>query len=167
MRGIKVWTVCVLFIAACGGSPTPAETPEEPIAETEPAPEPAPAPEPEAEGEGEEAPKEEAPAADPEFKDGMTVDEAIAVVPQGTSRVNVDQETLSQPLVDPKLYEPCKLKPNQHFKLKVAVWDGRAVGIDVDTQPKNDKVADCVKEQVRAVEWKDKVKSLNTVEYAL
>lgn len=130
-------------------------------------------PEPPAEetpAEGEEAPSEEpnpeASAAEPEFKEGMSVDEAINAVPQGTPRVNVEQEALSQPLLDVKLYEPCKLKPNSHFKLRVAIWDGRAVGIDVETQPKNEQLADCVKQQVRQVQWKDKVKSLNTVEFA-
>ena len=33
------------------------------------------------------------------------------------------------------------------------------------TQPKNETLADCVKQQVSQVQWKDKVKSLNTVEF--
>jgi hypothetical protein len=103
---------------------------------------------------------------DPEFRAGMTVNEAINAVPQGTERVNVDQEALEAPLVRQELYEPCKLTPSQHFKLRVAVWDGRAVGVDIETQPKNEKLAACLREQVEGVRWPSKAKSLNTVEYA-
>ena len=118
------------------------------------------------EGEGDEPAEEpKADAQEPEFKEGMTVDEAIAAVPQGVERVNVDQESLGKPLMDEKLYEPCKLKPTQHFKLRVAVWDGRAVGMDVTSQPVNKKLEECVKEQIAKLSWTKKVKSLNTVEY--
>lgn len=155
------------FVWACGGSETPAESPDvpnEPVAD-EPVSEPKEEPKSD-EGEGDE-PKEEpkGEAKEPEFKDGMTVDEAIAAVPQGVERVNVDQESLGKPLMDEKLYEPCKLKPTQHFKLRVAVWDGRAVGMDVTSQPANKKLEECVKEQIAKLSWTKKVKSLNTVEY--
>lgn len=174
MRGRKAWNIVASVAAlgllvACGGSTPPPETAEseEPV-EAQPEPEPVAAqPEPE---EGAEAPEEgsepKAPAGEPEFKEGMTVEEAISAVPQGAARENVDQEALSRPLLESKLYEPCKPKPNQHFKVKVAVWDGRAVGIDVDTDPKNDKLGDCVKQQVATVQWKDKVKSLNIVAFS-
>jgi hypothetical protein len=66
--------------------------------------------------------------------------------------------------MDPKLYESCKLGI-AHFKVKVAVWDGKAVGIDLTTIPNNPKLGDCIKGRIREVTWKDKVKSLNTVEY--
>jgi hypothetical protein len=104
--------------------------------------------------------------AEPEFREGMSVEEAINAVPQGTERENIDQETLARPLMDANLYAPCKPAANAHFKLKVAVWGGRAVGIDVEAKPKNDKLASCVKEQVSQLEWRDKVKSLNTVEFS-
>lgn len=155
-----------LFVA-CGGSTPPAEPPSEPepIAETPPPVAPAPEPtedEAAAEGEGDTKPA----ASEPEFKEGMSVEEAIAAVPQGAPRENVEQEALSQPLLDSKVYAPCKPKPNAHFKLKVAVWDGRAVGIDVTTQPENEQLAQCVKQQVSQLSWKDKVKSLNVVEFS-
>lgn len=156
--------LCLVW--GCGGSETPAESPDvpdEPVVEepTEPKEEPK-----SDEGEGDE-PKEEpsGDAKEPEFKEGMTVDEAITAVPQGVERVNVDQESLGKPLMDEKLYEPCKLKPTQHFKLRVAVWDGRAVGMDVTSQPANKKLEECVKEQIAKLSWTKKVKSLNTVEY--
>jgi len=103
-------------------------------------------------------------AAEPQFPEHASVAQAMAAIPQGTERSNIDPETLVQPIQDPTLYEPCKLG-TQHFKVKVAVWDGHAVGVDVTTT--NKKLAECVDTRVRSVEWKKKVRSLNTVEYAL
>jgi hypothetical protein len=105
-------------------------------------------------------------APDPEFRAGMSVNEAINAVPTGTERVNLDQEALEAPIVRAELYEPCKLTPSQHFKVRVAIWDGRAVGLDIETTPKNDKFAACLREQIESVRWQAKAKSLNTVEYA-
>lgn len=114
--------------------------------------------------EGEEKKKEGGEAPEPQFPENATVSQAIAAVPQGTERLNIEPDVLGQPLQDPKVYEPCKVG-TQHFKIKVAVWEGKAVGIDVDV--KNPKLADCIKQQIRGIEWQDKVKSLNTVEYAM
>ena len=97
----------------------------------------------------------------------MSVDEAVSAVPQGHERANIEQAALGKPLSDMKLYEPCGAKDKQHAKIRVAVWDGRAVGIDVSVTPKPDaKLAECIKAQIRTVTWRDKAKSLNTVEFA-
>jgi len=101
----------------------------------------------------------------PEFKANGSVLEAINAVPQGTPRLNIEQEALGRPLGNTELYEACK-PGNAHFKAKVAVWDGKAVGLDLTTTPKNPKFADCVAEKIRALTWQDKVKSLNIVEYS-
>ncbi len=100
----------------------------------------------------------------PSFPDNASVAQAIAAVPKGTQRSNIDAETLGEPLNKPELYAPCKAG-SQHFKLKVAVWNGKAVGIDVTTT--NKALAECVKKQIQGIEWRDKVKSLNTVEYSM
>lgn len=165
-------SVVLLLVAACGGGTPQAESPEPPAAEAKPDPKPEPEeakPEEGAgeEGKGEEGGEKKPPAAEPTFKEGGSVDEAIAAVPQGTPRMNVEQEALAKPLMNEAVYKPCKMAPNQHFKLKVAIWDGKAVGIDVAATPKNDKVVACIKEQIAAITWKDKVKALNTVEYQL
>jgi hypothetical protein len=102
--------------------------------------------------------------ADVTFPEGASVAEAVAAVPKGTPRANLDTETLAEPLQNEKLWAPCKVG-SQHFKLKVAVWNGRAVGVDVTTS--NKALASCVEKQVRAVEWRDKVRSLNSVEYSM
>lgn len=100
----------------------------------------------------------------PEFKENGSVLDAINAVPQGTPRLNIEQEALGLPLNHPELYEPCK-PGSAHFKAKVAIWDGKAVGLDLTTTPKNSKFAACVAERIRSLTWPDKVKSLNIVEY--
>lgn len=155
----------------CGGSQPPAESPESSVDEPkteEPTEQTPKAEEKSEEAEGTEKGEAEAkPGAEPAFTDGMSVDEAINAVPQGIERMNLDPEVLGKPLMNPDLYKPCKLSPNQRLKIRVAIWEGKAVGIDVTPTPKNDKAASCVKEQIKALTWKDKIKSLNTVDYAL
>ena len=99
----------------------------------------------------------------PAFTPGMSVAEAIEAVPNSAEFSGLDVETLSRPLHEPEIFTPCNLKPHHHFTLKVAVWDGRAVGVDVKST--NNSLAECVAEQVRAQEWPQRVKSLNTVDY--
>ncbi len=188
MRGLYLSLIgCAAVLAvACGGSNPPAQTPEPPA----PAPEPPAASAPASSatpGESDTKPdatddndngddsssddsdkpnQVEDTTVEPKFTDGMTVDQAIAAVPQGLPRENVDQDELSKPLTNFKLYAPCKPRSNEHFKLKVAIWNGKAVGVDVTTKPKNKKLAACIDQQIRNVTWKDPVKSLNTIEYA-
>ncbi|HEY6561286.1 MAG TPA: hypothetical protein VI072_28635 [Polyangiaceae bacterium] len=165
----------VVALGACGGgTPSTSEVPEDPAMEETPPP----APEPASEstpadgeataesGEGEGKPKAGA-GAEPEFKEGMSVEEAIAAVPRDAQRMNLDGDTLGKPLMDQKLYEPCKLGQNQKFKVRVAIWNGKAVGLDVTTQPNNPKAKECIATQIRSVTWRDKVLSLNTVEFSM
>lgn len=138
-------------------------------AEATPAPAPPP-PAPPAEAADEALPKEEPKpekplVAEPQFTDGMSVEQAIKAVPQGAERANIDQETLGKPLQDFAVYEPCK-PGTAHVKMKIAVWDGKAVGLDVTSTPKNDKLVSCVKDRLKGLTWQAKVKSLNTVEYS-
>ena len=157
-----------LLLAACGGAAPPAQdaSAHEPSENTPPPPPPAPSaddntPSPDAESK----PKKEE-VVEPAFTDDMTVEQAIKAIPQGTERVNVDQETLSKPLQEESLYAPCK-PGSTHFTLKIAVWRGKAVAIDLTTTPKNPKLAECLKTQIRAITWPAKVPSLNTVEYSM
>jgi hypothetical protein len=172
MRGFnQLHLVGFVLLTACGGSTPPAEEPDDYAAvddspddvEQTAAGEKASSPGPATEQRGGDS---TAAPAEPEFKPGMSVNEAIDAVPPGVERANIEQDALARPLMDPKLYEPCKLGTS-HFKLKVAVWDGKAVGIDLTTTPKNDKLTECLRNQIGQLEWQDKVKSLNTVEYQL
>jgi hypothetical protein len=129
----------------------------------EPAPAPPPAAEPEAPKEEPKA--EKPPVVEPQFVEGMSVADAIKAVPVGAERANIDQETLSKPIQDFALYEPCKPGAAK-VKMNIAVWDGKAVGIDVTATPKNEKLAACIKDRIKGLTWQAKVKSLNTVEYS-
>jgi hypothetical protein len=163
---LALWgIVCVGWAAGCGGSSQPAESPELSTTEEESAPVAA-TPEPPVEPVP-EAPAEptEPVAVEPEFKPGMTVSEAVHAVPQGAERVEMEHDVLVAPLLDTELYAPCKLRPHQHFSVKVAVWDGRVVGLDLEAKPKGQAVEECLRKQIEGVTWKKKVKSLSTVEF--
>jgi hypothetical protein len=99
--------------------------------------------------------------AEPTFKEGMSVNDAINAIPQGYERITIEQEALDQPLLNPEFYKPCKLAASQHFTIKFAVWDGRAVGIDIKATPANTKAESCLLGLVKANVWRDKVRSLN------
>jgi hypothetical protein len=165
MRDLAVFPVLGLFLLACGGSEPPPEVPDAEVAPIEAAPPPAPV-EPPADAPPKEEPKPEpAPVVEPQFTDGMSVEEAIKAVPQGAERANIDQETLGKPLQDFAVYEPCK-PGTARVKIKIAVWDGKVVGTDVTSTPKNDKLVACIKDRLKTLTWKAHVKSLNTVEYS-
>ena len=159
--------LCVLALAACGGSTPPAESAGEssgPVIpdKTEVAPPTEDSPKAEEEA-PKKAPKEE--IAEPTFTPDMSVDDAISAT-KATERMNVDQETMSKPLQDEALYAPCKAG-TAHFTFRVAVWRGKAVAIDMTTTPKNPKLAECLKGRIRELTWPAKVPSLNTVEYSM
>ncbi|MEO6599362.1 MAG: hypothetical protein ABIQ16_05780 [Polyangiaceae bacterium] len=159
---------CALFAAACAGSAPPAQDPSasagpvipDKAAVTPPSAEDA---EPKADDEPKRAPKEE--VVEPTFTADMSVEDAIKAA-QATERLNVDQETMSKPLEEQSLYEPCK-PGTTHFNLRVAVWRGKAVAVDVSSTPKNPKLVECLKGRIRELTWPAKVPSLNTVEYAM
>lgn len=161
--------VVALVVLACGGSqPPPESASPEAAGEEAPAAEEPKADAEGADGENNEPPKDDKPKAEvkePEFKENGSVDEAIAAVPVATERLNIDQETLGKPLQDMALYEPCKPPASARFKFRVAVWNGKAVGLDMSSTPKNPKLEECIKGRIRELTWKDKVRALNTVEY--
>ena len=168
-RGHLICSVAfVLVTAACAGTkPPPAADPSavSPTPEASAAPTASP---------DEDTPKPEAanpkPAkeevVEPAFTADMSVEDAIKAIPQSAERVNVDQETLSKPLQEESLYAPCK-PGAAHFTLRIAVWRGKAVAIDLNTTPKNPKLAECLKGRIRELTWPAKVPSLNTVEYSM
>jgi hypothetical protein len=175
MRSVVGFSALGIFLQACCSCPQPAEGPDsvdaapatEVLAPAEPAvAEPAAPPKEEPIA---AAPKEPTPvkpaAPEPQFTEGMSVADAIKAVPQGAERANIDQETLSRPIQDFAVYEPCK-PGSEKVKMKIAVWNGKAVGIDVNATPKNDKLVACIKDRIKTLTWQARVKSLNTVEYS-
>lgn len=99
--------------------------------------------------------------AEPTFKAGGSVNDAVNAIPQGYERVTIEQEALDMPLLNPEFYKPCKLGASQRFEIKFAVWDGHAVGLDIKTTPNNKNAETCLRDLVGKNVWRDKVKSLN------
>ena len=165
--------ICFLVLSSCGGSApelkdasnesSKAEPKDEPKAENTEEGESASTSESKPSEESGEKKSEGASGSEPTFPEGASVDQAMAAVPKGTPRANIDPDRLAEPLQQTSVYEPCKVG-SQHFKVRVAVWAGQAVGVDVTTS--NKKLGDCIDKQVRAIKWPDKVRSLNTVEFS-
>lgn len=172
LRYASPWLVALATaLPACGGSAPPAESPADQaeVAESTPPESAAAESEPDTAAPPSDAaaePKSPEEPADPPFTENMSVSEAIKVVPPGADRANLDPETLGKPLQNVELYEPCK-PGTAKVKLAVAIWNGKAVGVDVTTSPKNERLSDCIKAKVRELSWDKKVKSLNTIEYQL
>ncbi|HEY5373908.1 MAG TPA: hypothetical protein VIK01_09475 [Polyangiaceae bacterium] len=168
-RRLPLSLALLLFAAACGGSASPAADPStaSPPGEATTTPQSPPpsdedAPKPDAES----AKPQNEEVVEPTFTPDMSVEDAIKAIPQSAERVNVDQETLSKPLQEESLYDPCK-PGAAHFTLRVAVWRGKAVAIDLNTTPQNPKLTECLKGRIRDLTWPVKVPSLNTVEYSM
>ncbi len=169
MNQLQFVTCCagLAFTMGCAGSKEPAEAPESSSTE-EPWVAILPDETPPSKQSREAAPDatDTESSTAPEFRPGMSVAEATNAVPDSVERLNIEQEALAAPLMDPELYEPCGLAGHHHFTLRVAVWDGRAVGLDISTQPNDEKLESCLRQQISDVEWKEKAKSINTVEYS-
>jgi hypothetical protein len=160
----------LLLLGGCGGGQQPAATADETATEAAAEPplettEKPPIPEAEANSETENPSEAKPPAvAEPVFTEKMSVAQAQAAIPQGAPRSNLEPEALAKPLQDPSAFEACKIG-NAHFQVKVAIWDGKAVGIDLTTKPKNPKLEECLSARIRELSWPDRVRSLNTVEF--
>ena len=89
-----------------------------------------------AEGQTEEAEQNSSEASSPQFEPGMSVEEASNEAPFAVNAVEVPIEKLEAPLMS-SLYTPCNIPGSQHYKVRVAVYQGKAVGIDVSTEPEN------------------------------
>jgi hypothetical protein len=164
-------TLAAMAVVACGGSEqkpagVPPPPPEQDVNE-------APDPNWDTGDKPAEADTEEPKAAptpessepkEPEFKEGMSVNDAIAAVPSHYEYIGIDQEVLAKPLTNFDTYKECKVTQNDHFSLRIAVWDGKVVGADVKAQPEAKR--QCIDRVVRALTYKEQVKSINTVEFS-
>jgi hypothetical protein len=168
MRATRWWmALCVSTTLGCGGANQAPEAPDAEDETTGEAPSENESPETSDQtktGDGEKT-EPAAPAAEPAFTPDMSVEQAQAAVPVGTERQNIEQEALGRPLQEPGVFDSCKVGTAK-FKVRVAIWNGKAVGVDLETTPKNPALAECLKARVRELTWPDKVRSLNTVEFS-
>jgi hypothetical protein len=166
---MKQELMIALLVLSCGGGTAEQAPPETPGgAETEPAAvrrnEPAPA------ATAAPASTKADPAGLPTpntkvtFPPNASVDEAINAVPQGLPRVNINDNDLQKPLMEMPRYESCKVPRSTRVSIRVAVYDGAAVGADITSKPKNAKIEQCVAGVVRTMSW-PKVPSLNTMTF--
>jgi hypothetical protein len=161
----------LLSVCSCGGSePRPTIPSSDDSDEEEAADESwetGRAPSPDATEEEADEPKEESEEVrkEPEFTPGMSVNEAIAAVPSHYEYVGIEQEVLAKPLTNIETYKDCKISQSTHFTVKIAVWNGRVVGADVETKG-NKALAACIDEVVRKLEYKEQVEAINTVEFS-
>jgi hypothetical protein len=100
----------------------------------------------------------------PEFKAGMSVNDAIAAVPSHYDYIGLDEDVLAKPLRNLDTYKPCNVTQSHHFTVRIAVWDGDVVGADVKAP--NKTLAECIDQVVRNLKYKEKAESINTVEYS-
>ena len=107
----------------------------------------------------------EAPAAEPLFRDGMTIEEARAVVPPDTAFIRIEPEALTVPLQGEDIFAQCELKSSQKFTAHLGIWDGRAVAIELQGLPEGE-TRECVLRELRTLEWRDRVKSFNDIKYS-
>jgi hypothetical protein len=160
----------LLVVAGCGGEEKkqPDFPPRELINETEEDADPgwetdeSAAPVDESEPEEEQQPAEEQELKEPEFTAGMSVNDAMSAVPSHYDFVGMDEEYLAKPLIDPDTYKECKIGQNDHFKVRIAVWDGRVVGADIAAPPSKKA---CIERVVWGITYGEQVKSVNTVEF--
>jgi hypothetical protein len=96
------------------------------------------------------------------FPERGGVEAAIKAVPRGAPRLNMSEDALQAPLLEMRRYDRCKVPRTTKVTLGVAVYDGAAVGVDVETKPANAKLGECLDRVVREMTW-DKVPSLNQV----
>ena len=113
-------------------------------------------------GKGESAAGSPPPKID--FPPNANVEDAIKAVPQGLPRLNMADADLQKPLMELSRYERCKVPRSTKVTLRVAVFDGAAVGVDISSKPKSPKIEECVAGVVRSMAW-EKVPSLNTMTF--
>jgi hypothetical protein len=170
---MKAELTIALLVLSCGGgaaeqaptqTPAGAETESAAVQRNEPA-QPAPtAPNASGGSGGSEQAGLPTPTAKVTFPPNASVDQAINAVPQGLPRVNINDNDLQKPLMEMPRYERCKVPRSTRVSIRVAVYDGAAVGVDIASKPKSPKVDDCVAGVVRTMSW-PKVPSLNTMTF--
>ncbi len=113
--------------------------------------------------EDEDEPKKQ--MKEPEFTGSMSQNEALNAA-QGASDEHVPEDLFTGQL-NPEVFAECKVPGNVKVTLKLAVWDGRTVGVTVKVTPKNKKIETCLDSVARKIEWKEKAKSITPFSWGM
>jgi hypothetical protein len=97
------------------------------------------------------------PTADTAFHStAMSYEEALAV-PEDMNAVKGERELsnkdLSAPMQPASVLDVCRVPEATRVTVKVAVREGKAMGVSVATKPDDAKVAECVDKAVRKLVW--------------
>jgi hypothetical protein len=81
------------------------------------------------------------------------VDAAIKLVPSKIPQGRLSKEILTSPLKDPARFERCAIPPTTRVAIRVAVYNGQAIGVDVRSNPNTPALDFCVDRIVRQTTW--------------
>lgn len=81
------------------------------------------------------------------------VDAAIKLVPSQIPQGHLSKSSLESPLKDPTRYERCAIPSSTRVAIRVAVYDGQAIGVDVRSNPNTPALDFCVDRIVRQTTW--------------
>ena len=87
---------------------------------------------------------------------GPSYEEALAIPEDLNATKDAPELTdaqLSAPMASGEMMSECGVPETMKVVVKVAVRDGRALGVTVATSPENPDVAICVDKAVRAMPW--------------
>jgi hypothetical protein len=78
---------------------------------------------------------------------------ALAAVPKGVAVGHLDRDALEGPLRDRTRYERCRIPKTTETRIDAVIYAGAALGVDVQTIPRNRPLEFCVEQIVRETSW--------------
>jgi hypothetical protein len=94
-----------------------------------------------------------APPATIDVRPDTGVDAAIKLVPTKIPVGHLSKETLTSPLKDAARFARCAIPPTTRVAIRVAVYNGQAIGVDVRSNPNTPALDFCVDRVVRQTTW--------------
>ena len=94
---------------------------------------------------------------------GMSYEAAIAgnnlqLAPGTTNAPDLTDAELGGPMRDGTFLDACDVPSSTHVTVKVAIQNGRAVGISVYAVPPSREIAGCIERHVRGFQWSSNAK---------
>jgi hypothetical protein len=93
------------------------------------------------------------PPATIDSRPGTSVDAAIKAIPSQIPMGHLSREVLESPLTDPARFARCGIPRTTRVDISVAVYNGQAIGVDVQSIPSNRAIDFCVERVARQTTW--------------